>query len=606
MKILTLHADYITVEPKKKAVKKPEEFKLGNKIEAKNVLVVFTAVEDGDSLEIVKPAIKEIKSIFNQVKAKEILIYPYVHLTKNPSNVELAKQVLDLIVDNLKSKHAPFGWYKSFEIKVKGHPLAELSREIHVEPKTREDVTKKVKSSYLILTPEGKEIEINLNLFKDGGFEKKFPSLTKYVLSEEIKGQPSKEPPSIKFMQKLRLVGYEPASDPGNFRFWPRGNLLFELLRDYSKLVANKLKCQEIRTPMLYNWAEKDIREQAETFHQKHYSISVPDDKKKKLVLRFAGDFGLFKLMKDANLSYKHLPLRIFEISESFRYETRSELAGLRRLRAFTMPDIHSFAKDRLQGWSEYKTIYKAYDDATRALDVEYVVVFRVVKEFYDKYKDQLVELLKYSKKPAFIEILSEMKHYWVVKSEHQGIDSVNGNVQLATVQLDIIDAQRYGITYTNKVGKQKGCIICHCSIGSLERWIYALLEEGLKKKIPLLPIWLSPVQIRVCPITNDHLKFGESLMKKLENENVRVDIDDRNETISKKIHDAEEEWIPLIIVVGDKEVKGKTLAVRFRENGEIKKLNIKGVLKHIKSETKGWPFLPLNEVKYLSKRPHY
>ena len=606
MKILTLHADYIIIEPKKKALKEPEPFKLGNKIEAKEVLVVFTAVEGGDSLETVEPAVKEIKSVFNQVKAKEILIYPYVHLTKNPASPGLARDVLELLFEKLKAKHAPFGYYKQFEIKVKGHPLAELSREIHAEPKTREEITKKIKSKYLILTPKGEEIKIDLKSFKEANFKKKFPSLTKFIMSEEIKGQPSKEPPSIKYMQKLRLVGYEPASDPGNFRFWPRGNLIFELLKEYSRHVALKLKCQEIKTPIMYNWAEKDIREQAGTFHQKHYSISVPDDKKKKLVLRFAGDFGLFKLMRDANLSYKHLPLKIFEITDSFRYETRGELAGLRRLRAFTMPDIHSFAKDRLQGWSEFKTIYKAYDDATRSLNPEYIVAFRVVKDFYDKYKDQLVEMVKYSKKPALIELLSEMKHYWVVKSEHQGIDSVGGNVQLATVQLDIIDAQRYGITYTNKVGKQKGCIICHCSLGSLERWIYILLEEALKKKIPLLPFWLSPTQVRVCPVTSDHLKFAESVMKKMKKSNIRIDIDDRSETISKKVHDAEEEWIPLIIVVGDKEVKGKTLAVRFRESGKIKRMTIKEILKYTSGEMRGWHFLPLNEVKYLTKRPHY
>ena len=106
------------------------------------------------------------------------------------------------------------------------------------------------------------------------------------------------------------------------------------------------------------------------------------------------------------------------------------------------------------------------------------------------------------------------------------------------------------------------------------------MLEEALKKKIPLLPTWLSPVQVRVCPVTDDHLKFSEGVMKKIEKEDIRIDIDDRNETISKKIHDAEEEWIPYIIVVGDKEVKGKTLAVRFRESGKVEQINLKSILK--------------------------
>lgn len=116
--------------------------------------------------------------------------------------------------------------------------------------------------------------------------------------------------------------------------------------------------------------------------------------------------------------------------------------------------------------------------------------------------------MLKYSKRPAFIEVLSKMKHYWAVKHEFQGIDAVGGNCQLSTVQLDIVDAERYGIVYSDKDGKQKGCTICHSSVGSIERWIFSILENALKNEKPTIPLWLSPTQVRLIPVANSHLKY--------------------------------------------------------------------------------------------------
>lgn len=606
MKILLLHADYIKVVPKKKALKEPEPCKLGEEISAKEVLVVFTSVEEGDSEKVVEPAVKEIKDVYNQVKAKEIMIYPYVHLTQNPAKPDVAKKVLASLVKKLKAKSTPFGYYKQFEIKVKGHPLSELSREISPEsaPK-RKEIVDKIKKEYVILTPEGKEYKIDLKSFKKDEF-KKYPSLVKYISSEELKKESSKEPPSIKAMRKLEMVGYEPASDPGNFRFWPNGLLVYDLLKEYADNIAKDLGCIEIKTPLIYNWAEPDIRAQGESFHEKHYSVKVPDNKKKELVLRFAGDFGLFRLMKDLNLSYKHLPFRVYEFSDSFRYETRGELKGLKRLRAFSMPDIHCFCKDKKQGWEEFQLLYKKYDDLMKANNIEYAVVFRIVKEFYGKNKKQIVNMLKHSKKPCFIELLSAMKHYWAVKHEFQGIDSVGGNLQISTVQLDVEDAKRYGITYTNEQGKQKGCIICHSSIGAIERLIYAVLEEALKNEIPMLPLWLSPVQVRVCSVSSDHLKFAEKVADEIEKNQIRVEIDDRNETIPKKVHKSEESWIPLTVVIGDKEVKSKKIAVRFRESGQVKPMSIKDLVKYVKNKVANMPFRQLNGARYLSRKPNY
>ena len=620
MKILAIHSDFLKFQIKKKALKEAEDADK-KEVHIKECLVVFTAVETKDEQnpeEAARQLAEEVEKIVDKVKTNNIVLYPYAHLSSNLASpgraVKILKQAEEILSKKFKVQRAPFGYYKSFTISCKGHPLSELSREFGPKEeklKTREEVVESIKKKYYILTTTGKEHSINLQKPEEvlKVLEKlKEPALSKFIFSEEIKGQPKMEPPSIKAMQQLELVGYAPESDPGHFKLYPKGNIIFKLLKEWADHIAlNKLNSIEIDTPVIYDWGDEEIREQAGTFHQRHYSVKIADDPKKELILRFAGDFGLFKIMKKATISYKNLPIRVYEFSKSFRYEQRGELSGLRRLRAFHMPDIHSFCTDIDQGWDEYEELFKRYTDLANSTKIEYAIGFRVVEEFYKKYKKRITEMLKYAGKSAFLEILSSMKHYWAVKHEFQGIDSVGGNTQLSTVQLDVKDAEIYGITYTDKDGKNKGCTICHSSIGSIERWMYMILEESMKKKHPVLPTWLSPTQIRIIPISVEkHLNYCEKMAKQLEKENLRIDIDDEPQTLPKKILKAEEEWVPYTIVIGDKELNSDKINVRIRAMAKQKQLTINTLVKNIKKEVKNMPFLPLPLPKLLSKRPRF
>jgi len=599
MKLLFIHSDYLEYEAKEK-LRFAEEVK-EKKHRIEECLVVFTAVEKNDEKnpdDVVKNAVREIKDVSDTLKTNRVVIYPYAHLSSSLASPENAKSILTKMEESLKGYsvvRAPFGWYKSFKISCKGHPLSELSRIVTSEEKvTREEVVSKIKSDYYILTPDGKETRIDL----ENPDDEKIPeqALKKYIQAE-IKPS-SKEPPSIKTMQRLELVDYEIASDPGHFRFYPKGALVFNLLKKWADKTAEKLGCMEIETPILYDWAQEDIKAQTKSFHSRHYTVKTPEEKRD-FILRFAGDFGLFRMMKDAKISYKSLPFRMYELTNSFRYEQRGELSGLKRLRAFHMPDIHSFTRDLEQGWDEFIALYKNYADLADDTGAEYAVVFRVVKEYYEEYKNKIVELLKYSKKPALIEVLSGKKHYWVAKHEFQGIDSVGGNVQLSTIQLDIEDAERYGIVYSDNDGKKKGCIICHSSIGSIERWIYTILENALKMEKPELPFWLAPTQVRIIPVSDE---FLEDCKKITDQMNARIDIDDRDEKLGKKIRDAEMEWIPMIVVYGEKEKKSKTLPVRKRI-GEMKNYSIEELKKEVEKQLKDYPYAPLPLPRMLSKR---
>ncbi|MDD5590192.1 MAG: His/Gly/Thr/Pro-type tRNA ligase C-terminal domain-containing protein [Candidatus Portnoybacteria bacterium] len=469
----------------------------------------------------------------------------------------------------------------------------------------REEIASKISHRFLVLTPTGEEIPIDLDMVeKNEKMASEFPELMKVIDFEVLGKKPGMAPPSIKLMKEKELIDYEPASDSGHFRFYPKGALILKLLEDWADEIARRYGAMQIETPILYDWKHKAIRSQAESFHERHYSVRVPNHPKKEFVLRFAGDFGLFCMMKDANFSHHQLPLKIYEYSKSYRYERSGELVGLRRLRGFSMPDIHTFCEDITQSWIEYGNLYRHYSDLAAATQVEYAIIFRAVEEFYSRHKNEILMLLRYSRRPAIIELLSGMKHYWAVKHEFQGIDSVGGSCQVATVQLDVKDAETYGITFVNQRGEKKGCIICHSSIGALERWIFLMLETALKAKIPALPLWISPSQIRIIPVSDSFLEFAIETAKGLNANRIRSEIDDRPNRMGYKIMLAEKDWIPYILVLGKEEQSSGYLSIRKRGHKATYKTTLKQLVMDINLKTEKMPFRQSTLPVLMSKRP--
>lgn len=614
MRILLIHADYIEYAPLQPAIKEPEKIEnIGKYERIDECLVAFCSVEKIDEKnpeEIVKFATEAIIEHVKMIKADKVVIYPYAHLSSDLASPKNAMEILHKLKEELEKiievKLVPFGWYKAFTLKCKGHPLSELSRTI-VPKEEKKKEEKHIPSSFLILTPDGKEIPIDLsnpNSFLNLDID---PTLIKLIKNEAGIKEKHQTPAHIKIMKKLELLDYENASDIGHFRFYPKGVIIKTSLEEYANNFAIKeLKAMRIETPMIYKLDEPDIAEQASRFRERDYRLKVDN---KEFILRFAGDFGLFRMMKDVIMSYKQLPIRIYELSPSFRLEQSGECVGLKRLRAFTMPDIHCFCKDLEEGLSEYKLLFEKYTEFTNSMEIEYTIAFRVVKEFYSKNKEWIVSLLKIANKPALIEILPEMKHYWILKHEYQAIDSTGGNIQLATLQLDIEDAARYGIYYVDENGDKKGCIILHSSMGSIERWIGVILEQAAKdmenNKIPKLPLWLSPIQVRIIPVNMNYLDKAIEIALKINENDIRADVDDRNESVAKKIRDAEMEWIPYIVVIGEKEASSGELSVRIRGEG-ISNKKLDELIEEINKRISSKPRVPLCLPIRLSARPYF
>ncbi|MEM2948151.1 MAG: threonine--tRNA ligase [Candidatus Anstonellales archaeon] len=614
MRILTIHSDYIEVETKSKAIKQAEEGIKG--LKEKECLVVFTSVEKGDSIKIAREYAEEVSKVAEQVKTKNIVLYPYVHLTSNPASPSVAMEVLNEGERLLKErgysvKHAPFGWYKAFTIKAKGHPLSELSREIkevagRKEEKVSESLKKEkeMKSKFYIMDINGELIPVDrFNYAKHENLKKFMKYETEKVRAYE------KEPPHIKIMQEHELVDYEPGTDPGNFRWYPKGRLIKKLLERWITDFCIQYGAMEVETPLMYDYEHPALKKYLNRFPARQYVVKSDE---KEYFLRFAACFGQFLMSHDMVISYKDLPLKMYELTRySFRREQSGELAGLKRLRAFTMPDMHTLVANIEQAKEEFEKQLEKGMEWLKSVGLleECEVGFRIVKDFYEQNKEWYKKLVKKIGKPILVEIFEERYAYFITKFEFNFVDSMEKASALTTVQIDVENAETYNINYVDENGEKKRPLILHASLsGSLERVVYALLEKEAMKmgrgEKAMLPVWLSPTQLRIIPISERHLEYAKKVAKRLEGKRVRYDVDDREETLSKKIRSAEREWIPYVAVVGDKEVESGKLALTIRESGEKKEMDVEEIAKKIEKENDGFPFEMLSLPKLVSRRP--
>ena len=631
MQILLIHSDYIEYETKRStpvAEKIEDSLKKGRMDEA---LTVFIAVEksDEDSIEYaIQQTAEEIKKVTDQVKTNRVMLYPYAHLSSSLASPKAAVEILKKLEEQFKDvsfevKRVPFGWYKSFTIKCKGYSLSELSRTIRLGEqrcvtvvKEKEEVVSealiseaKATSYWHILTPEGE-------LLKPEEFDfKGHDNLKKFVDYEINKSRAvDKIPPHVELMRRLELADYEPGSDSGNMRFYPKGRLVKSLLENYVLEEAAKKGAMEVETPIMYDMNHPTLKKYLDRFPARQYSIEAD---KKMLFLRFAACFGQFLMNHDMTISYRNLPLRMVELTRySFRKEQSGELVGLRRLRAFTMPDMHTLCKDMdgavAQFNDQYNMCINVLSKIGLSLD-DYEVAIRFTRDFYNENRDFIVNLVKIVNKPVLIELWDQRFFYFVLKFEFNYIDALDKASALSTVQIDVENAQRYGIKYIDSDGSEKRPFILHCSpSGAIERCIYALLEKANmnseKGIVPMLPVWLSPTQVRVIPITEKHMEYAQKVAGEL---TCRVDVDDREETVGKKIRDAAKEWVPYVAVVGDEEVKSGGLTVTIRSESQPNKpLNLKMTMmelnERVSKDNAGYPFKRNPLSMNLSARPRF
>jgi len=463
----------------------------------------------------------------------------------------------------------------------------------------------KLRSMWYILDTDGKLWEFDEFNFQGHDNLRKFSGY-EYEKDRSV----TQTPPHVDLMRSLELVDYEPASDPGNFRYYPKGRMIKALLEEYVTSMVHDYGGMEVETPLMYSMEHPTLKSYLNRFPARQYTIESDGTP---YFMRFAACFGQFLMSHDATISYRNLPMKIYEMTRySFRREQRGELTGLRRLRAFTMPDVHAFCKDIDQAKSEYKKRFQLSQNVLKGIGIDnndYELAIRMVKDFYDENTDLIKDLVKMHGKPALIEMWNERFFYFMIKWDMNFVDNLDKASALATDQIDVENGERYDIRYMDEDGTQKHPYILHCSpSGAIERDIYALLEKAAfdmkKGKKPSLPLWLSPTQVRIIPVTHEYTELADKI--KDEFCSVRVDIDNRDETVGKKIREAEKEWVPYIIVVGEKEIDVEKYSVRVRGKKKPVEYSVHELQDAIHSITAGKPYRPVPVPIYLADRPKF
>ncbi len=557
MKILTIHSDYLKFEPIKKAIKNAEKVKK-IKTEIKECLVVFTAVEkiDESSLEnSAKRLSEEIIKIINQVGIKRITLYPYAHLSSNLASPDKAVKILKETEKILKNKkydviRAPFGWYKSFEIKCKGHPLSELSREFSVEGKINE------KYDYKKLLKEVSKSKLDKTKLKPN--------------DHRILGQ------------QMDLFSFNETA-PGMVFWHDKGLIIYNELIKFWREEHRKEGYQEISTPFILDKKLWQISGHWEKYKE---NIFLTKYENRDFAVKPMNCPGGMLVYKTKQRSYKELPLRIGELGVVHRHELSGVLAGLFRVIKFTQDDAHIFCIEQ-QLESEIIKIMNLVDRFYKKvfkLDYHIELSIRPKKRIgsnaqWDKAENILKNVLK--KKKIKYKINKGDGAFYGPKIDFHIKDSLKRTWQLATIQLDFAMPKRFDLTYEGKDGKKHRPVMLHCVIyGALERFIGVLLEHTNGR----LPLWLAPIQICVLSFTKKNIKAAKKLFEDFKKEGIRVDLDLDGSPIAGRVRNGELQKIPYIIVIGDKEEKAKTLAVR--SNNKIK-FGIKkdSFIKNIKKE---------------------
>ncbi len=368
--------------------------------------------------------------------------------------------------------------------------------------------------------------------------------------------------------EKLDLFSFHPEG-PG-FPFWhPKGKFVFNQILEYMRNVLKDNNYKEVDTPIVLNESLWHKSGHWDNYKDAMYFTEVDN---KKYALKPMNCPGNVLIFKNSLRSYKELPLRMAEFGIVHRHELSGVLHGLFRVRSFTQDDAHIYCTpDQIK--DEIKTLIK--------------ITQKVYKDFgFNKYHIELStrpdksigsdaiwnnaeKILKQVAKENKIDITinEEDGAFYGPKLDFHVKDSIGRSWQLGTIQLDFFMAERLGATYIDKNGKKKAPIMIHRTLfGSLERFIGILIENHAGA----LPYWLSPIQAMILPISQKQNSYANKIIKTLKDRDVRVILDDRNESLGRKIRDAEMQKIPKMLIIGPKEVMANKITIRDLTKGNL------------------------------------
>ncbi|WP_297011465.1 threonine--tRNA ligase [uncultured Dialister sp.] len=354
---------------------------------------------------------------------------------------------------------------------------------------------------------------------------------------------------------------------PGFPFFHPKGMALRNMLMDYERELFKEFGYVEIMTPVILSkqlWIQSGHWDH---YKENMYFTKIDDEDYAIKPMNCPGGILYFKTQQR---SYRDLPMRVGEFGLVHRHELRGALHGLFRVRCFTQDDAHIFMtqdqmkEEVIKCMAMYKKMYGVFG-------LEYHVELSTRPE-NSMGSDELWEISTNALREAIektgvpYQINEGDGAFYGPKLDFHVQDSLGRTWQCGTIQMDMQLPERFDVNYVGEDGEKHRAVMLHrAGYGSLERFIGILIEHFAGA----FPTWIAPVQVKVIPVTENHLDYAKSVARTLSESNIRVEVEEANETLGYKIRKAQMEKVPYMLIVGDKEVKSHTVSIRSRKDGD-------------------------------------
>lgn len=418
-----------------------------------------------------------------------------------------------------------------------------------------------------------------------------FPSqkqLDEYLLMlEEAKKRDHR-----KLGKELGIFTFDDEVGPGLPLWMPNGGIVIEELEKLAKETENAAGYKRVVTPHI---AKESLFKTSGHLPYYEDSMFPPMELEGvKYYLKAMNCPTHHKIFAAEPHSYKDLPLRLAEYGTCYRYEQSGELFGLMRVRCLHMNDAHIYcSKD--QFYQEFKAVNDMYLKYFKIFGIDKYVMRlslhdpeKLGKKYIDEPElwietEELVRDVLIKTGTPFIEVPDEAAFYGP-KIDVQIYSAIGREFTLATNQVDFAQGRRFNLQYTNKENKPETPLIIHrAPLGTHERFIGFLLEHYAGK----FPVWLAPVQVKILPISDKFANYAETILEKLKKSDIRVELDDRQEKIGKKIRDAEMMKIPYMLVIGEREMEKESVAVRKQGKGDAGTVTVQEFINSVTEEIK-------------------
>jgi threonyl-tRNA synthetase len=407
------------------------------------------------------------------------------------------------------------------------------------------------------------------------------------VFGESLAPERKGKPDYLNYANKLGF-NWEERSESGFVQYNHKADLMRRLVMDYARRLVGEIgfPVYEVSGSNLFNLEHPVVKAYAALYGDRLYRFNSGGND---VVLSYDASYPQFNLAGKKPLSYRQLPFAHFSVSDCYRHEQSGELMLLMRQRRFYMPDIHPYFRDIEEAFRWFPLMQAKIIESARNNGKSYQVIVEVAsQEVWEEYRHRIEEIPRWLDADVLVKVLDDgQDRYWIVNVDYKYIDQLGQSREIACIQVDVGNASRLGINYIDEEGRSQSSIIVHSAIpGGVERFLYILFDSFDSG----FPLWLHPIQLRLLPVNSNYVEDCQAFLKEIDGLPLRVEIDDRNISVSAKVKSAYQDLVPHKVVIGE----------RDKESGFA---SVRELIANLAANCQNMPFLPRGWPMELSRQ---